>query len=248
MKPVFASRRRTSERPLRPVRSDPASLKALAEQLKRPAETSADGAVVVEAVTPLPTEHGLFDVRLFRYQHGAEEHLAISCGDLSAPGPVPVRIHSECFTGEVLRSQRCECADQLAHALKQIQALGRGVVVYLRQEGRGIGLANKLKAYCLQAEGADTVDANRLLGLPDDARTYEAAAAVLRHLGVSSVRLMTNNPAKSRALAALGIPVADRVPVIVASNPIAARYLETKRDRMEHVVPSLLPSVASRRS
>lgn len=215
-----------------------ASLEELARRLLAPAEVSPGGELVVEARTALPTDHGLFDVRLFHFRGKPEEHLAISCGDLAAPGPVAVRVHSECFTGEVLHSRRCECADQLAHALQAIQTLGRGVVVYLRQEGRGIGLANKLRAYALQAHGADTVDANRLLGLPDDARTYDDAAAVLRHLGVGSVRLLTNNPAKARALEALGIPVVERLPVLVANNPLAMAYLETKRDRMEHVVPA----------
>jgi GTP cyclohydrolase II len=216
----------------------------LAARLRHPAERSGDGRLVVEAMTPLPTEHGLFDVRLFRFDGGTEDHLAISCGDLAGAEPVPVRIHSECFTGEVLGSRRCECAAQLAYALEHIQAAGRGVVVYLRQEGRGIGLANKLKAYRLQAEGADTVDANRLLGLPDDARSYEAAAAVLEHLGIERVDLLTNNPAKIRALEALGIEVAGRRPVIVAEDPIARSYLESKRDRMEHLVPEQLPLLA----
>lgn len=223
-----------------PARPD---LPALAARLKQPAEVSADGRIVIEARTELPTEHGTFDVRLFRFEGGDEDHLAISCGALDGIGPVPVRLHSECFTGEVLGSLRCECADQLAHALRTIQQLGGGVVIYLRQEGRGIGLANKLRAYALQAQGADTVDANRLLGLPDDARRYDAAAALLNHLGIGSVRLLTNNPAKVRALESLGVTVTERLPVLVASNPIAAHYLETKRDRMEHDVPALLPLI-----
>jgi GTP cyclohydrolase II len=224
---------------LRPVRS-PADLDAVARRLAQPAEVSGDGRLVVLARTDLPTDHGTFDLRLFQFDGAPEEHLAISCGDLSGDEPVLVRMHSECFTGEVLHSQRCECADQLAHALRTIQAHGRGLVVYLRQEGRGIGLANKLRAYALQAMGADTVDANRLLGLPDDAREYDAAAAVLRHLGLCEVRLLTNNPAKVRGLETLGIRVVDRVPVVVPKNPIAARYLLTKRERMDHEVPEQL--------
>jgi len=214
-----------------------AELETLANRLTRPVAASADGAVVIEAQTELPTEHGTFDVRLFRYGGGSEEHLAISCGELAGDEPVLVRLHSECFTGEVLGSHKCECAQQLSAALEAIRSAGRGVVVYLRQEGRGIGLANKLRAYALQAKGADTVDANRLLGLPDDARTYDQAAALMRHLGIGSVRLMTNNPAKARALTELGITVVDRVPLVVPAHPIARRYLETKRDRMEHLVP-----------
>jgi GTP cyclohydrolase II len=217
----------------------PERLRRLARRLRSPAEVSLDGRLVVQARTTLPTDFGEFDVRLFQFDGDPREHLALSVGELAGDEPLPVRLHSECFTGEVLHSQRCECAQQLAHAMESFQRLGRGLVIYLRQEGRGIGLANKLRAYALQAEGADTVDANRLLDLPDDARTYEMAAGLLQHLGVTSVRLMTNNPAKREALASLGISVADRLPVLVASNPLAAQYLETKRERMRHEVPAL---------
>jgi len=218
------------------------SLEQAAERLKRPVELGEGGRLVVHARTELPTEHGTFDVRLFTFDGRPEEHLAISLGELSDGGradvePLPVRVHSECWTGEVLGSLRCECKQQLDFALQHVQRQGRGLVIYLRQEGRGIGLANKLKAYALQARGADTVDANRLLGLPDDARTYDMAAALLRHLGVSRVKLVTNNPAKVRALEGAGITVAGRTPVLVATNPIAAHYLATKRDRMDHAVP-----------
>jgi GTP cyclohydrolase II len=242
---VLPMKRRRSPPPPSNVSGRP-ELEALARELARPVSTSTDGTLVVEALTELPTEHGTFDLRLFRYGGGSEEHLAISCGDLGGSEPALVRLHSECFTGEVLGSHRCECAQQLGAALQAIRAAGRGVVVYLRQEGRGIGLANKLRAYALQAKGADTVDANRLLGLPDDARTYDQAAALLRHLGVETVRLMTNNPAKARALTELGIAVVDRVPLVVPSHPIARRYLETKRDRMEHLVPLDLSSGVGR--
>jgi GTP cyclohydrolase II len=219
-------------------------LRALAAELKKPAEVSEDGRIRVEARVQLPTEHGVFDVRLFHFEGGAEEQLAISCGDLSGAEPLAVRIHSECFTSEVLGSLKCDCDDQLSSALGTVRRMGRGLVLYLRQEGRGIGLANKLRAYALQNAGADTVDANRLLGLPDDARRYDAAAAMLKHLNVSAVRLMTNNPAKIRALELLGVRVVDRIPVLAASNPLAAQYLETKRARMQHQVPvqlSLVP-------
>ncbi len=181
----------------------------------------------------------MFDVRLFRFHGGPEEHLAISCGRLAGDDPLPVRIHSECFTGEVLKSEKCDCAAQLSHAFETFQRQGRGLVIYLRQEGRGIGLANKLRAYALQNAGADTVDANRLLGLPDDGRRYDAAAAVLHHLGVGSVRLMTNNPSKIRSLEALGIEVAERVPIVVPKSALAEEYLRAKRDRMGHEVPAL---------
>lgn len=205
--------------------------------LLRPVEVSADARLVVQAQTRLPTEHGVFEVRLFQFDKSPDEHLALVYGDLAGEEPVLTRIHSECFTGEVLGSMRCECAGQLGYSMDAIAKEGRGIVVYLRQEGRGIGLANKLRAYALQEEGADTVDANRLLGLPDDTRKYDAASAMLRHLGVARVRLMTNNPAKVQALDALGITVVERLPVLVAANPLARNYLRTKRDRMQHLVP-----------
>lgn len=150
---------------------------------------------------------------------------------------VLVRVHSECMTSEVFGSLKCDCAEQLDRALLAIGQEGRGVVLYLRQEGRSIGLANKIRAYALQAEGADTVDANRALDLPDDARRYDAAAAMLAHLGVRSVRLMTNNPAKVGALRDLGVEVSERVPVVVEAHPLSRVYLATKRTRMRHVLP-----------
>jgi GTP cyclohydrolase II len=198
----------------------------------------------VLARAPLPTRHGDFEMQVFRYQSAGEtdtglsdQHVALSMGALSGKSHVPVRIHSECITSEVFGSLKCDCKDQLEAAQAEIARRGFGAVLYLRQEGRGIGLANKVRAYALQAHGADTVDANRLLGLPDDARRYDAAAAMLEHLGVNSVELMTNNPAKEEALRALGIEVVKRTPVIVPTNPIAATYLETKRSRMRHVIP-----------
>lgn len=214
-----------------------AAARALAGEVGR----SKDGRLVVEARAPLPTREGPFDVRLFRFQGDEAEHLAISLGDLASAAPVAVRVHSECFTGEVLQSERCDCAGQLSFALRRIQSLGRGLVIYLRQEGRGIGLANKLRAYALQSLGADTVDANRLLGLPDDARDYAAAAALLEYLEVQQVQLMTNNPAKVSALEALGVKVVARLPVIVGGTTLARQYLQTKRERMNHLIPNALP-------
>lgn len=239
---ALRSRLRRTPSPVNRRRVD-TGLEAAARRLLRPAEVSADGRLVVQARTALPTDHGSFDVRLFHFDKQPADHLALSRGELSGGEPVLVRIHSECFTGEVLGSMRCECGAQLSTALDAVEREGRGLVLYLRQEGRGIGLANKLRAYALQELGADTVDANRLLGLPDDARTYEMAAAMLRHLGVAQVRLMTNNPAKVRALEALGIAVAERVPLVVPQNELAARYLSTKRDRMEHLVPEVLEAI-----
>ena len=204
----------------------------------------------VLAKAPLPTRHGTFDMMVFRYRsEGADlglsdEHVALVMGNLRGRTHVPIRIHSECITSEVFGSLKCDCKDQLEAAQAEIARRGFGAVLYLRQEGRGIGLANKVRAYALQANGADTVDANRLLGLPDDARRYDAAAAMLEHLGVESVELLTNNPAKESAMTALGVVVSGRIPVLVPTNPFSAHYLETKRARMSHAVPAQTHSEA----
>lgn len=187
------------------------------------------------AQTRLPTAHGLFDMRVYIDDEG-REHLAISVGNLRHAAGLPLRIHSECLTSEVFGSLKCDCKQQLDFALAYLQAEGRGLVLYLRQEGRGIGLANKIRAYALQERGHDTVEANTLLGLPNDARTYEAAAMMLSELGVSSVQLMTNNPSKIEALELLGVSVVNRIPVVVATGEHAASYLETKRVRMGHLL------------
>ncbi|MEE2788223.1 MAG: GTP cyclohydrolase II [Myxococcota bacterium] len=186
------------------------------------------------AQTRLPTEHGDFDVRVYR--DGGKEHLLISTGEVEDQYNLPVRIHSECLTGEVLGSLKCDCKPQLDAALKRIIALGRGAVLYLRQEGRGIGLGNKIRAYRLQEDGADTVDANRLLGFDDDLRDYNIAAHMLRGVGVSSVVLMTNNPLKISGLEATGIEVNGRIPISVGENQVNTGYLETKRLRMGHML------------
>ena len=159
-------------------------------------------------------------------------------GDVSGKDVV-CRVHSECLTSEVFGSMKCDCKGQLEAAQAEIARRGLGVIVYLRQEGRGIGLANKIRAYALQAHGADTVDANRLLGLPDDLRRYDAAAAMLAELGVLSIQLLTNNPDKIEQMRSLGVDVESRLPVIVPTNPFSAHYLETKRARMRHAVPSM---------
>jgi GTP cyclohydrolase II len=184
---------------------------------------------------PLPTRHGALRCLVFQDEAGIE-HVALTSGRIADEG-VLVRVHSECLTGEAFGSLKCDCGAQLDDALARI-ARDRGVVVYLRgHEGRGIGLANKIRAYALQARGADTVDANRALGLPDDARRYDHAAAILAYLGVRSVLLLTNNPAKVRALARLGVVVRGRLPSIVPTSPCSAAYLATKRDRMDHLLP-----------
>ena len=202
------------------------------------------------ASAEVPTKFGTFATHVFRTTDPGDggswkEHVALVYGDIVSKVAVPVRIHSECMTSEVFGSLKCDCKEQLDAALAEVARRGGGAVLYLRQEGRGIGLANKLRAYQLQSHGHDTVDANRLLGLPDDARGYEPAAALLDHLGVASIRLLTNNPAKVDALSALGVQIESRAPAIVPANPFSAAYLEAKRLRMGHTIPSLRePSLA----
>ncbi|WP_051063477.1 GTP cyclohydrolase II [Ilumatobacter nonamiensis] len=182
----------------------------------------------------LPTVHGEFRVVSYR-AHDGHEHLAIVEGDPTGTS-VLARVHSECMTGDALGSLKCDCGDQLAHALRAIAVEGRGVVVYMRgHEGRGIGLANKIKAYELQDGGLDTVDANTVQGLPVDARQYDVAAAILGDLGVESVRLMSNNPVKATGLVEHGIVVDALVPLVVPSRPESEHYLRTKIDRLGHV-------------
>ncbi len=186
--------------------------------------------------TLLPTEHGAFRVRAYRDNRTGTEPVAIVYGEVHDLTAVPVRVHDECFTSEVLGSLKCDCKHQLRFAMDYIRKRGPGAVVYLRQEGRGIGLANKIAAYALQEDGHDTVDANRLLGLPDDVRDYGAAAFILRDLGVASVRLMTNNPRKVTKLEELGVTIEGRIPVLVATNEHSSVYLETKALRMGHML------------
>jgi GTP cyclohydrolase II len=197
------------------------------------------------AEAKLPTRHGEFETHVFRSATDVsstdapvlQEHVALVRGDVRGKEGVLVRIHSECITSEVFGSLKCDCKQQLDAAFAAIGRAGLGAILYLRQEGRGIGLANKIRAYALQANGHDTVDANRLLGLPDDARRYDVARDMLQHLGVASVNLLTNNPAKVRALRHLGIPVVRRVPIVVAPTQHSAGYLEAKRLRMNHDLP-----------
>lgn len=195
------------------------------------------------AEAPLPTPYGQFTVMVFRYRDPeahpglSDEHLALVMGDLEGQEHVPVRVHSECLTSEVFGSLKCDCREQLASAQATIGERGCGVVLYLRQEGRGIGLANKIRAYALQAEGADTVEANERLHLPVDARQYDVAAAILRYLDIQSIHLMTNNPEKVDSLERLGIEVTGRIPVHVPANEHSAGYLMVKRDRMRHALP-----------
>lgn len=197
------------------------------------------------AQAPVPTTFGLFDMIVFRSGQQAEDnglspdHVALVMGDVRGKSSVFVRVHSECLTSEVFGSLKCDCKGQLEAAQAEIARRGHGVVVYLRQEGRGIGLSNKIRAYGLQARGHDTVDANRLLGLPDDARDYAPAANMLEHLGIGSIELMTNNPLKIEAMRQLGISVDRRAPALVGINSYSGAYLETKRVRMGHSVPRI---------
>jgi GTP cyclohydrolase II len=191
--------------------------------------------VVRTASCALVTEFGEFRLHGFGDPRTGQEHAALVSGDLRGTQPVLARIHSECLTGDALFSLHCDCGAQLRTALKAIADERRGVLLYLRQEGRGIGLINKIRAYELQRAGADTVDANRLLGLPDDARNYTIAAEMLSALGVDKVRLMTNNPAKISALEALGVAVVERVPLSAGQNAQNGPYMQTKRRRMGHL-------------
>ena len=191
------------------------------------------------AVSKLPTRFGEFRVVAFSGDPEAKEHLALVRGEVRGVPRVPVRVHSECLTGDVLGSLRCDCGEQLTASLERIGKLPVGVLLYMRQEGRGIGLTNKIRAYELQDTGYDTIEANRLLGFGDDMRDYRAAAEMLLALGVRSVELITNNPAKIRGLRRHGIQVAGRIPVIVPPNRHSSRYLDTKRTRAGHWLPPL---------
>lgn len=181
----------------------------------------------------LPTEMGEFTLHGFRDATG-REHAALTIGAVNDGLPVLTRLHSECLTGDTLFSLKCDCGPQLQAAQQAIATEGRGVLLYLRQEGRGIGLVDKIRAYALQDAGADTVEANRRLGLPDDARDYRVASQMLHTLGVCSVRLLTNNPAKVEALRALGVAVEERLPLRAGENPHNSGYLLTKALRMGH--------------
>jgi len=184
--------------------------------------------------TGLPTAFGDFRMRAFRDER-AGEHLAIY-KDLSGDEPLPVRIHSECLTGDTLRSLKCDCGEQLVKSLIYIEERGRGAVIYLRQEGRGIGLFNKINAYALQEDGMDTVEANNELGFPTDLREYEVAANILIYLGIRSVSLLTNNKEKIKGLSESGIDVVERIPLTSEPNEHNQCYLATKRSKMDHML------------
>ena len=184
----------------------------------------------------LPTEFGDFELHCFRAKSTGQEHLALVHGEVSGKENVLCRVHSECLTGDVFHSQRCDCGEQLATAMKRIAAADCGVIVYMRQEGRGIGLANKLHAYHLQERGLDTVDANTRLGFAPDLREYGLGAEILLNLGVKSIRLLTNNPKKLVGLDGYGLKITGREPIVIPPTKHDKRYLETKRKRMNHLL------------
>ncbi len=184
----------------------------------------------------MPTTYGVFKLIAFTEKETGQEHMALIKGEWTANEPVLVRVHSSCFTGDILGSLRCDCGDQLHSAMEMVEQAGKGVVLYMNQEGRGIGLFNKLKAYKLQEEGMDTVEANLHLGLPMDARDYGVGAQILRHLGITKLKLLTNNPKKRAGLLGYGLEIVDTVSIQTKPNLHNIKYLETKRDKMGHEI------------
>jgi len=186
-------------------------------------------------VTKLPSKYGDFNLHLFENQVDDKIHLALVKGDVSTPEPVLLRVHDECLTGDILGSLRCDCGEQLATALRAIEKEGRGVLLYMKQEGRGIGLVEKLRAYVLQDQGYDTVEANIKLGHKPDERDYGIGAQILSSLGIRKMRLMTNNPRKIIGLSAFGLEIVERVPLQVGQNEHNIHYLKTKEKKMGHI-------------
>jgi 3,4-dihydroxy 2-butanone 4-phosphate synthase/GTP cyclohydrolase II len=195
--------------------------------------------VLIEEIveTDLPTKFGKFRIKLYMDKCSGNLHIAMVMGQVSGKKPVLTRVHSECLTGDILGSLKCDCGDQLHAAMEMIEKNGSGVLLYMRQEGRGIGLANKLKAYKLQNEkGLDTVEANRALGLPDDLRDYGMGAQILFDIGVRKIKLITNNPQKIVGLSGYGLEVTERIPLEIEPNPANRKYLETKKLKMGHIL------------
>ena len=189
--------------------------------------------LIITPACRLPTQYGEFQMTCFVDSNG-QEHAALSVGNVADGEPVLLRLHSECLTGDAFHSLRCDCGSQLAAAMQMVQAIGRGVIIYLRQEGRGIGLANKIRAYHNQDKGMDTVEANVALGLPIDARQYSIAAEILRYFHIQKVRLMTNNPQKIKELQGLGVEITERIPLHTGLCDSNQRYMQTKFEKMGH--------------
>ena len=187
-------------------------------------------------VVRMPTEHGDFDLHLYRSKVDGQHHLALVMGNVAGKPGVLVRVHSECLTGDVFGSCRCDCGPQLHQAMRQVAEAGCGVVVYMRQEGRGIGLAPKIRAYKLQEQGYDTVEANKKLGYPMDLREYGLGAQILCDVGLKTIRLLTNNPKKIVGLEGYGLEIIEQVPIRIKPNPHNERYLRAKRDKLGHLI------------
>src|ERR1700761_5089999 len=189
-----------------------------------------------EVRVEMPTKYGDFQLIAFKQTNTGAIHLALKKGDWDKDEPILVRVHSSCFTGDILHSLRCDCGEQLQKAMEMVEKAGKGLVLYMNQEGRGIGLLNKLKAYKLQEEGKDTVEANLALGFKNDQRDYGVGAQILRHLGVSKIRLMTNNPRKRAGLLGYGLQIVENIPIEIKANPHNEFYLQTKRDKLGHEI------------
>ena len=191
------------------------------------------------ASAKLPTQYGEFDIHVFKNGWSRDTHVALVRGEIGTGEDVLTRVHSSCLTGDLFHSSRCDCGEQLHAAMERIVAEGRGIVLYLDQEGRGIGLVNKIRAYGLQDGGADTVEANERLGFPADIRDYRAGLQMLRHLGVRTTRLLSNNPKKLAGITGEGLTVSERLPIEIAPTALTARYLKTKKEKLGHLLSSV---------